>query len=652
MSTHTYYQTSDLATTGEVLTATNYNNLITESQAEFEKRWSLVSGFYAVPSLSISGTSVFMTVIDALVLGRRITNAGSIPFTGSNSAGTYYIMVDDTGAYSTGSAPVSGKLTIGTIAWDGTTTLSSLVITAVIGLSIIGMSGSSSVIIPFKGPWTVSTSYSVGDIVTCVVSGITNVYICNTANLASSGNKPAGADWTLFSPGGPQGPMGIPGPAPTPTGTWQSGVVYGLNSLAVALTADSNNCYNTYICILGHTASSTNAPVSGASCNTYWRIYTRGGTKGDAGADGAAQTYTDRGTWANLQSYVNTAANISLVHYNNNLYRCLVSHTSGTGVNAPGTSGGATYWALFMAALPASGVLNFEQSGWVTSTSYSIDDALFHNGGTVYCFSAHTSGSSTEPFVGADWQTVWYPLAIQGTAGTAATSIIPYGMWSDASVSYPLGALVTDVLSAGSDIMGWYICIRSNTSSSLNKPYLDATHWILQWDTTQSYAASAGVAASANSLAPSFVAALRAGTIPNITDDLLLLDQGGVFVSTNAINIVQSVPKTLSFTIDTPTGTDDFPIFRLPYGGVIVRYSGKVLPATGASCAGSLYHDAAGTLHAITSADHTFNGTDSTVSTFNGYSSFAAGTYIVWKSSAISGTPTALIITIIVQEGA
>jgi len=50
-------------------------------------------------------------------------------------------------------------------------------------------------------------------------------------------------------------------------------------------------------------------------------------------------------------------------------------------------------------------------AAWVTATAYTAG-AVRSNGGTNYvCILAHTSGSSTEPGVGASWQTNWYALS-------------------------------------------------------------------------------------------------------------------------------------------------------------------------------------------------------------------------------------------------
>ena len=55
---------------------------------------------------------------------------------------------------------------------------------------------------------------------------------------------------------------------------------------------------------------------------------------------------------------------------------------------------------------------------WVTATGYALDDAV-DNGGLVYrCILAHTSGATTEPGVGASWETNWIQNAIVETTTT------------------------------------------------------------------------------------------------------------------------------------------------------------------------------------------------------------------------------------------
>jgi hypothetical protein len=47
---------------------------------------------------------------------------------------------------------------------------------------------------------------------------------------------------------------------------------------------------------------------------------------------------------------------------------------------------------------------------WVTATAYTVGDLRSNGGVTYYATTAHTSGATTEPGVGANWATVWYAL--------------------------------------------------------------------------------------------------------------------------------------------------------------------------------------------------------------------------------------------------
>lgn len=54
---------------------------------------------------------------------------------------------------------------------------------------------------------------------------------------------------------------------------------------------------------------------------------------------------------------------------------------------------------------------------WLTATGYILRDAVTHNGSSYICTAPHTSGASTEPGVGASWQTVWDLFAAKGNQG-------------------------------------------------------------------------------------------------------------------------------------------------------------------------------------------------------------------------------------------
>jgi hypothetical protein len=54
---------------------------------------------------------------------------------------------------------------------------------------------------------------------------------------------------------------------------------------------------------------------------------------------------------------------------------------------------------------------------WAAGTGYEIGDAVENSGSGYICITAHTSSSSSEPSIGADWQEVWMLLVSKGDAG-------------------------------------------------------------------------------------------------------------------------------------------------------------------------------------------------------------------------------------------
>ena len=54
---------------------------------------------------------------------------------------------------------------------------------------------------------------------------------------------------------------------------------------------------------------------------------------------------------------------------------------------------------------------------WETSTSYVVDDAVYLDGSSYICITAHTSGSTTRPGTGVDWETYWTILSRIGEIG-------------------------------------------------------------------------------------------------------------------------------------------------------------------------------------------------------------------------------------------
>ena len=95
---------------------------------------------------------------------------------------------------------------------------------------------------------------------------------------------------------------------------------------------------------------------------------------------------------------------------------------------------------------------------WANSTGYTAGDVVKNIGSYYVCDSSHTSSASTEPDVGASWDTVWSLVAPWETSTDYSTSEVVYHNGD------------------------CYICISSHTSDSDTKPDKGAT-----WGTVWSY---------------------------------------------------------------------------------------------------------------------------------------------------------------------
>jgi len=89
------------------------------------------------------------------------------------------------------------------------------------------------------------------------------------------------------------------------------------------------------------------------------------------------------------------------------------------------------------------------KGAWASSTAYSENDTIEHNGSGYVCTVAHTSGASTEPGVGASWTDKW-DLFVEGmpepNITTATTTNLTGLVGADGSnieqVTKPTGAIV------------------------------------------------------------------------------------------------------------------------------------------------------------------------------------------------------------------
>jgi hypothetical protein len=398
-----------------------YKAVLGKIQDEFEKRDVLDKSFYETPTVAIGtpATTVALTwpgSLGALVNGKRVTAA--VTWTGFITAGTYYLMIDETGAAQKGTAPNVNYIIVGTVYCNGST-LSSLAVSAVRG-KVGASGGSGTATITYRGTWAADIGYAVGD----WVSYGGGSYQCILAHTSGASTEPGvGASWETnwgqLAEKGATGAAGAAGAGINPRGTWISGTAYAAGD-AVISTVDGCG----YVCKTGqvHTAAEGNKAGS-VGGNTYWTKYNERGPTG-TGIQGAG--FTDMGTWTEAVDYEKTASNSDLVLRLGAIYECLVSHTADT-TNRPGDGSGTwqTYWKVFIPAAQPSGTL-VPKGAWAATTEYVRDadtvDWVSNAHGSWYCILSHTAASTNEPGVGADYETYWLQLAPRGLQGeTGAT---------------------------------------------------------------------------------------------------------------------------------------------------------------------------------------------------------------------------------------
>lgn len=146
---------------------------------------------------------------------------------------------------------------------------------------------------------------------------------------------------------------------------------------------------------------------------------------------------------------------------------------------------------------------------WVTATAYQIDD-IVQNGDTVSSYRAktnHTSGTTSEPGVGASWEDEWEIIAEaggqgpQGEPGLAGGSLDWKGDWVNAT-AYDVDDAVQDGTRKSS-----YRCKSAHTSGSTTRPGLGAS-WTTYW-TLIAQAGEAGAAGAAGATGATGAAGLN-----------------------------------------------------------------------------------------------------------------------------------------------
>lgn len=205
-----------------------------------------------------------------------------------------------------------------------------------------------------------------------------------------------------------------------------------------------------YVCLKTHIASGDSEPGIGANWETYW--------VGSKGEDGYGLGFDWKGAWATAVEYktgnIPAKTNYSVVTHiiktddptwitatsyivgnkvygsNNTHYTCKLNHTSGS-VTEPGVGAGwATYWdATPLNKLPVA----------------SFVCKLNHNSSTA----------DSEPVVGANWMNYWDPLQISG-GQLVGDGLFFQGKWED-SKAYKINDTIEHKSSA-------YVCVQAHTS--------------------------------------------------------------------------------------------------------------------------------------------------------------------------------------------
>lgn len=126
--------------------------------------------------------------------------------------------------------------------------------------------------------------------------------------------------------------------------------------------------------------------------------------------------------------------------------------TGPTGPQGPqGDPGGVTTW----------------EGAWTTSTSYQTSDAVSHNGTSYVARQDHTSGATSEPGVGASWETYWMVLAEGSQASNmqyeSRSSNTILGI-ADKGKAIDITSSITQTFEADETLGdGWWVIIRNAT---------------------------------------------------------------------------------------------------------------------------------------------------------------------------------------------
>lgn len=206
-----------------------------------------------------------------------------------------------------------------------------------------------------------------------------------------------------------------------------------------------------YICTAAHTSAAGDEPGVGTSWSSYWDI------SGDFGQIDipfyrrvlVSLSANDFLTWQ--------MDNASLMNYGSlqaSNYNSVFTVTSLVGVKgAQGPAGAA-------GAAGADGDITW-QGAWATSTAYTTNQAVEHNGSSYVCILNHTASASDEPGVGGSWTTYWDLMASKGDVGnpvfgSEAHNVEDNTLSSTTSGTYVLKmSLTTASIPAGDYMIMW-----------------------------------------------------------------------------------------------------------------------------------------------------------------------------------------------------
>lgn len=285
--------------------------------------------------------------------------------------------------------------------------------------------------IKWNSTWNISSFYNIGDVIKFGAKD----YICSIAHTSSATANSgfysdlSSARWQLFVDGTEW------------VGAWATTTFYKIGDI-ISYGA------NSYLCSAGHTSSGT---LAGGFYSDL--------TASNWVAMNAGQAW--QGTWG-ISTYYKLN---DVVKFGAKDYICVLGHTSSSSVNSGFyTDLAANNWQLFVDGVEWSGT-------WTTATYYKIGDISVYGGTTYICTLGHTSQSLLE----SD-QSKWAVL-VNGINFT--------GVWSGSSVVYK----VNDIVKYGADL---WICNTPHTSSATFNLtnftiFVQGLEFVNTWSSVSSY---------------------------------------------------------------------------------------------------------------------------------------------------------------------